>query len=267
MELFDKKFVYLEWDDALEGKEVFVAYTLSGLKRAIALGDRFVIKKNDGDYSFISSGGVQYAIAYYDPNYEYKLAYNQGKKVEVYGFIGISRAWVEVTDDLKWEENYQYRIKPKKFTLIEPDCNNDKLRLLSECTPVHVDEHAFLGTREECKDYAVKNFCDCCVHTDSPCVWYDCTGFVSKNKCKWRPFKDIAELKHAWEIKRSPLVHPELEEPAIWVRKKSSGITSLIDRYDYRNSKYPIAVLGRKSMQELFDEWEFLDGTPCGMED
>lgn len=201
MELFDKQYIYLEWDNILEGKEVLVADTLSELRKRVYVGKNdflCTVKKNDGDYPFIVNE-VLYAFAYYDPNYTCKLAYMQGKMIQ-YRNKDSSDPWKDCSEEPFWTEACEYRVKPEQ-------------------------------------------------------------------EKKWRPFKSIEELKQAWENKRVPCVCSELVEPHIWVRKKSSGITSMINSYDYRNSKYPIVVLGRKSMQELFDEWEFLDGTPCGVEE
>ena len=188
--IFDKKFVHFMWTDELKDKEGFFADCIDTIVNRVnnniteTVDEKYVFGScthGDNAYPF-SLENAHYRFFYCDPLYEYKWAYNHGKKVEVYGFVGISRAWVEVTDDWKWKENYEYRIKPEKFTLIEPDCNDDKLRVLSEYTPVHVDEHAFVGTREECRNYAVEHFCNCCIHTDSPCVWDDCTGFIMKKE-------------------------------------------------------------------------------------
>ena len=83
MELFDKKFVYFEWDDILEGKEVFLADALAVLKRAVMLDeDRLSVEENDGDYPFTSPAGVHYSMAYYDPNYSCKRAYMGGKVIQ-----------------------------------------------------------------------------------------------------------------------------------------------------------------------------------------
>jgi hypothetical protein len=114
MELFDKKFVYLEWDDSLEGKKVFVADTLPELRRRVDAGDDdffCTVTKNDGDYPFIVREGVRYALVYYDPNYECKVAYAHGKTIQFKSQYG-DKEWVDCGCPA-WSETYEYRVKPE----------------------------------------------------------------------------------------------------------------------------------------------------------
>ena len=106
--IFDAKYVYLDWNPVLEGKEVFLAYTLPGLKRALALGGRVTAEKNDSDYPFITSGGAQYALAYYDPNYEVKLAYIHGKVIQYRDKAGNDN-W-RATNSPSWSDDCEYRV-------------------------------------------------------------------------------------------------------------------------------------------------------------
>lgn len=205
MELFDKKYVYLEWDDVLEDKEVFVADCLADLRRRVDNNDHHgyseCVVDSCVEFPFRVYSGITFAMAYYDPLYEYKLAYNQGKKVEVYGFVGISRAWIEVTDDWKWEENYEYRIKPEK------------------------------------------------------------------PKTKWRPFKDIQELKQTWLVKNDAKSKGDLYELFIWVRFKNyRDASKLIVGFDKKLNK--VCVAGTWfNLSELHEHCEFLNGSPCGVEE
>lgn len=103
MELFDKKFVYLEWDDKLKGKEVFLGDTLPQL-RVLVNGHcnslQEVTKNIDDDsfYPFISPCGTRYAMAYYDPNYECKWTYAQGKTIQ-HRIKDSSDAWKDCGGD------------------------------------------------------------------------------------------------------------------------------------------------------------------------
>lgn len=192
MELFDKKFMYLEWDDVLEGKEVFLADSLVVLKRAVMLNeDRLSVEENDGDYPFTSPAGVHYSMAYYDPNYECKVAWKQGKQIQYQSHYSFE--WQDC-DDPKWSEYYEYRVKPEK---------------------------------------------------------------------KWRPFKDIQELKNVWSDKAGMSV--DYKEPLIWVRdKERPDITRLIT--DFNGGCKSVALAGNWHILEaLFDDYTFLDGTPCGV--
>lgn len=74
--LWDKKFVYFMWDDALEGKEVFASDRISELKYDVEhdyLKDT-VEYSGDEDFPFLSTG-EKLKFCYYDPLYEYKRAY------------------------------------------------------------------------------------------------------------------------------------------------------------------------------------------------
>lgn len=184
MELFDKKFVYLEWDDVLQGKEVFVADTLPELRRCVENDDnRPTIEKNDGIYPFATSGSrVYYAFVYYDPNYECKRAFLEGKEVECLDGFG---NWILMTSIDPWfDDRRSYRVKPEdsdSCLLIINDRNEVgivkegrewKGRLIKK------------GTEEECKDYIVNNYCNKCVHQLSlSCgAFLGCQGFKEREK-------------------------------------------------------------------------------------
>lgn len=112
MELFDKKFIYLEWDDKLEGKEAFLADSLPELRRRVEQDDpnfRYIVKKREGDYPF--GGSVCYAMAYYDPNYICKWAYyTQGKVIQFRG--DEHDEWKDFVGEPLWSDACEYRVKP-----------------------------------------------------------------------------------------------------------------------------------------------------------
>ena len=83
MELYDKKYVYFEWDDKLEGKKVILAHTIKNIKEFVSSGDegRFFIAQKGNGLPF-TNGICECEFAYYDPNYEVKKAYNEGKKLQ-----------------------------------------------------------------------------------------------------------------------------------------------------------------------------------------
>ena len=208
MELFDKKFVYFMWDDSLKGKKGFLADSIPSI---IDMVENHGPKKDkfrsvhsynkSGNKPFTAYGAAYYTFFYHDPLYEYKWAWKNGKRVEVYGFVGISRAWIEVTDDWKWKENYEYRIKPE-----EP-------------------------------------------------------------KKKWRPFKDVQELKQTWLAKNDAKSKGDLYELFVWVRFKNyRDASKLIVGFDKKLNK--VCVAGTWfNLSELHEHCEFLDGSPCGVEE
>lgn len=83
-----------------------------------------------------------------------------------------------------------------------------------------------------------------------------------------RPFKDCDEMiEHYHEIYKSAvgcdIYFPPLYKPNIWVREKDTERDSLIVEY----VPYGVTLGGeinRIGLQELFDNFTFLDGSPCG---
>lgn len=91
MELYDKKYVYFEWDDKLEGKKGFCGNSIEDLKFQVNYGNAQTgvlhHSNNSKGHPFVptwsdGSGSLAYPFAYYDPNYEVKKAYNEGKKLQ-----------------------------------------------------------------------------------------------------------------------------------------------------------------------------------------
>lgn len=120
MELFDKKFVYFMWDDKLVGKQVFVSDYISDLKRKIDIGigdyARIEVKKSDEEYHpFLVSSGDAFTFVYYDPLYDYKVAYSRGASIE-YRRKDSTTKWLPIisTSSIWNDECYEYRIKPKE---------------------------------------------------------------------------------------------------------------------------------------------------------
>jgi hypothetical protein len=86
-----------------------------------------------------------------------------------------------------------------------------------------------------------------------------------------KPFKDVGELRKAWSIKetgRTDIVLAyELTEPMIWVRSKSNTkSTYLITHYCENVGVVYLCGYLNVSLEQLFENYTFLDGTPCGVE-
>lgn len=95
-----------------------------------------------------------------------------------------------------------------------------------------------------------------------------CEYYEPKNK--YRPFQDTNELIDCWYEKKFPSCpgfarfSSVLTAPSIWVRKKNCTAMS-----DFITSYYGggVRVCNEyKTFVELFDGYEFLDGSPCGVE-
>lgn len=90
------------------------------------------------------------------------------------------------------------------------------------------------------------------------------TQYRIKPEKDWRPFKDIQELKNAWSNKAG--LSADYEEPMIWVRWKGGNEHRLINAYNYGGGD-ELRICGEwVSLKQLFERYEFIDGTPCGVE-
>ena len=85
MKLYDKKYVYFEWNAELEGKKGFVADDICELTNCVLGGDFHhtkVRKSLNSAFPFKDTNNNDWLFFYYDPNYEVKKAYNEGKKLQ-----------------------------------------------------------------------------------------------------------------------------------------------------------------------------------------
>lgn len=114
MELFDKEFVYFMWDDELRGKECFYDDDIAELMQSVNENKtdfKGCLEPNTTiTYPFLE-GKTCWRFAYYDPNYECKVAYSEGKKIQ-HRRKG-EKDWYESTP--AWDPRYEYRIKPVKY--------------------------------------------------------------------------------------------------------------------------------------------------------
>lgn len=112
-ELFNKKFVYFMWDDGLIGKDCFTASSIKELITKVNERDvKCQVKKGDNDEFPFKANIFQYKFAYYDPNYDIKIAYNEGKQIQFQSLV--DGGWCdcdELSED-SWDDDYKYRIKP-----------------------------------------------------------------------------------------------------------------------------------------------------------
>lgn len=125
MELFDKKFVHFMWSNELAGKKCFVSYFINDLESMVNSKDKSyldtVVFSEDKANPFRATTG-KYSFAYYDPNYECKLAYRKGKQIQ----YRVGDTWLDCVPD--WNEDYEYRVKPEKRRM----SNRELAKWLSE---------------------------------------------------------------------------------------------------------------------------------------
>lgn len=113
MELFDKKYVHFMWDEELEGKKGFVANGIAELRFIVNHTQDITtttVRKSDYEDTFVSNdNGVRYRFFYYDPNYDCKKAYYEGKQIQ---YKDINGNWKDAYKPA-WRDEEEYRIKPE----------------------------------------------------------------------------------------------------------------------------------------------------------
>ena len=94
---------------------------------------------------------------------------------------------------------------------------------------------------------------------------FDCepSRYRIKPEEEYRPYKDCEEMIDDYKVKHN-IVNNEDVMPLIWVKHKASGrkYKYLIISFDEDNVW--IADVGWKDMQDLFDDYKYLDGSPIG---
>lgn len=139
---FEDKFIHFRWDDSLKGKKVFYADSISCLEEDVAKGEDYKLLIGASEnkmYPFLISGSEElsdtnWKFVYYDPNYEVKLAYEEGKQIQYKAkdtgnwcdwenYLGKCSFCNDVEYRIKseinamenmptWAETNKYRIKP-----------------------------------------------------------------------------------------------------------------------------------------------------------
>ena len=137
-----------------------------------------------------------------------------------------------------------------------------------DCTPPH---------DEACSDYKPKTEqkaekkCGNCGKCGTECEGNNiytkaCPEWTSMVKKHYRPFKDTDELIKVWCDKGGKWQKRELTMPHIWVRCKASGNSYLITGYFTNDNEVCFSASGF-SMNDLLKDYEFLDGSVCGVEE
>ena len=134
MPKFEDKFVHFRWSDELKGKQVFYADDICYLERDVISNSHryvivseglqlqpFVVKHDDGIVR-------PWRFVYYDPNYETKLAYEQGEKIECKRKGDAWEDW-DYTPAPAWLDDHEYRIMQKEEN---PVTNRELARWLAQ---------------------------------------------------------------------------------------------------------------------------------------
>lgn len=144
IELFDKRYVYLEWSDELEGKDCILAKTYQNLKDFVNSGDEDrIFKVNKGTEKPFTNHCVECDFCYYDPNLKVKKAWLEGKTIQRL----VLNKWKDYIDtprtsvffyNTEWDA-YGWRIKPIKENTYRKNFirNNEKC---AECNGFYCHE-------------------------------------------------------------------------------------------------------------------------------
>lgn len=200
IELFDKRYVYFEWSDELEGKDCILAKSYKDLKDFVNSGDEGrIFKVNKGNEKPFTNGCSECDFCYFDPNLKVKKAWLEGKTIQCM----ILNEWVDYMDtertglffyNMKWDA-YEWRIKPTTEEIINytSETSREPIYILNmykndgNVLEFRMSEHdsfspIYANTRKKCQHVmktVVAKFTDKCV---------GCSG----NYCfKCKPLQDF----------------------------------------------------------------------------
>ena len=117
--------MYFRWSRELEGKEVLCADHIDVLEKQVVKGwlSDFGVVKRSGDTGYpFEAACKSWQFCYYDPNYEAKVAYEQGKPIECKRKGAWDDSDWDYTPSPAWLDDHEYRIM---ITENQPEENPD----------------------------------------------------------------------------------------------------------------------------------------------
>lgn len=84
MELFNPKYVHAMWSSYIEGKQVIVSDNIDVMKENLEKGCNIyttITRSIGGGIGLHDTEGSDWKYAYYDPNLDVKIAFNEGKRI------------------------------------------------------------------------------------------------------------------------------------------------------------------------------------------
>ena len=144
MNLFNKKFVHFMWDDAFEGKKGFVADDICELTNCVNgrnLHYTEVKKSLSPAFPFRDTNNNDWIFFYYDPLYELKTAYEEGKHVQIWN--NLRNEWLDINPQtlyLEHADTGKYRIleepeeSEQKYTTVPCVINGYSFDVTFKCT-------------------------------------------------------------------------------------------------------------------------------------
>lgn len=295
MELYNKKYVYFEWDDKLEGKKGFFANTINELKSKVKSGFELLechFSNNPMSFDFSNSmSDTAYQFFYYDPYYEIRKAYLEGKQIQ---YHSVNEIWIDIEHVPLFNSSPdEYRIKPPKMYYAIWNANNiycdvdveDKSKVLfasyaKEDVDDFIETHQYL--HEVIKGwFEGKTVQFRCIDSGEVESWNtmkfdgDLMGWdfidyeyrIEPSEDKYVPFDTVQELIDCWDNKY-PQNKSRLKGtmPLIWIKCKEKNRVYLIT--DFLFEKAYDCDVGTEyeniKLKELFNDYTFLDGTVIG---
>ena len=290
MELYDKKHVYFDWDDKLEGKKGFVAQNIASLKSQVYNNPKAMVtlsSSNDDTcpFTYYVDDGItcDYQFCYYDPYYEFRTAYIEGKQLQ---FKNVNGDWQDI-DGVPLFTIDKYRIKPEPIRWHVVLSDEGTLGI-AKSTNKHI---YFTGNDEECNEWIDdhKDLTDIMkaweegktiqylLHSE----WRDVANNipvwglndiyrVKPDECKveeYVPFDTVQELIDAWDSKYPQNKNrPAGTMPLIWIKNNVKNRVYLIT--DFLFDKYFNDDVGTEDsnfqLKELFKDYTFLDNSIIG---
>lgn len=279
MELYNKEFVYFDWDDKLDGKQVMVSDDIYKLKRYVngeEINTYEVSKSSDDKYPFRISG-TAFRFCYYDPHYEFRKAYLEGKQLQ---FKDSTGNWRDVEGEPIFTRD-EYRIKPENTwhvilvagTLVYSNAETDDKHFYFEGTKEQCDEWINVHEKFELVMLAWEQ--GKTIQYNSGHGWEDCCdnnpsweyNVEYRIKDTYVPFDTVDELIKCWEKKFPGNANrPEYTMPLIWIKNKEKNRVYLISDFLFEKC-YGDDVGTYESnykLKDLFNDFTFLDGSIIG---
>lgn len=296
---FERRFVHCFWNNELEGKKGFVADTLADLRSYVE--DKaipYIVELSSSgnknyQFTYYKDNEItsDYQFCYYDPLYEMKVAYEEGKIIQ--HFSKATDKWEDCECRPLWNDDFtEYRIKPEeqKFEIVI--LYGLGLRITQSTVSTEFRRVLFKGTEKECGEW-LKNNNDIQIaingyFLDKPIVYkekgvkndpwkeikelpydWDFDHYEyrikpeEKKEDKYVPFENIQELIEAWE-KKCPANkdRPDGTMPLIWVMSRNDNRSKHLIT-DFYNDGVGVGSI-YFTLTKLFDECVFIDSTPCG---
>lgn len=195
----------------------------------------------------------------------------EGKQLQ-FSFNGVT--WIDERDELELKticddiiaDSCDYRIKSEENHTIEQNAGETE----SKGGTVNVSSLTDTFKCWKCgRTLPISERTDF-VYTSNPPKYSckECEG-IKKEK-QYRPFKDCDELIEYWYDFTGVInCSPKLFMPGIWVKSKEYGVELKITGFDNKAGSVPCVFVEDmwKDMNDLFNDFTFLDGSPCGLEE